>query len=308
MKKINMKKLIILLISVCFGYTVKAQQLPQIAQYMINNYAVNPAIAGMEDHYQVKTTIRNMWGGIEGAPQTTILSIYGKKSENMGLGGIVYSDKAGATSRIGGNVSYTHHFALSTSIKMSMGLSAGFLQYRLAKNQLTVLDPDDPFFQGGDVVRSIPDATFGLNAYAKNWYIGLSIPQLIGNNLDLLDGNFYANWDKESEGKLLRHYYILGAYEHVLNPFWSIEPSLLMKSVSTSNQFDIGIKATWDDKLWFGTGYRTSGEISALAGYSIQDRYIIGYSYDMHSDLGASHEFVLGIRFIPLKQEEVLQE
>ena len=123
--------------------------------YMINNYAVNPAIAGMEDHYQVKTTVRNMWGGIEGAPQTTILSIYGKKSENMGLGGIVYSDKAGATSRLGGNVSYTHHFALSSSIKMSMGLSGGFLQYRLAKNELTVLDPDDPFFQGGDVQQDL---------------------------------------------------------------------------------------------------------------------------------------------------------
>ena len=93
----------------CFSNITIAQQLPQMTQYMINNYAVNPAIAGMEDHYQVKTTIRNMWGGIEGAPQTTILSIYGKRSENMGLGGIVYSDKAGATSRIGGNVSYTHH-------------------------------------------------------------------------------------------------------------------------------------------------------------------------------------------------------
>ena len=52
-----MKKILILTVIICFGSVLKAQQLPQITQYMINDYAINPAVAGMEDFYQVKTTI-----------------------------------------------------------------------------------------------------------------------------------------------------------------------------------------------------------------------------------------------------------
>ena len=274
---------------------------------MENNYAVNPAIAGMYDYYQLKTTVRNMWAGIDGAPKTTILSVYGKKSESMGLGGMVYSDQAAAISRIGGNVSYAHHFSLSDNVKISLALSAGFLQYKILNSQLQFNDDGDPYGQGGDVVRSLPDATFGINTYGNNWYFGISIPQLLANNVDHLDPNLYIANPSENTGKLERHYYILGAYKHMLNPFWSIEPTLLLKNSTTTTQFDIGMRATWDDKFWFGSGYRDNGEISALAGYTIQERYIIGYSYDMLNKLGPSHEFVLGIRFLPLRQEEIIK-
>ena len=305
-----MKKLIILLITVGLSWTVSAQQLPQLTQYMITNYTINPAVAGMQDYYQVNTTVRNMWGDI--GPKTTILSIYGKKGENIGLGGMVYNDEVHGSSKIGGNISYAHHFSLSSNIKTSLALSAGFVQYKLIVSQLEYANQNDPLFLGGDVVRTIPDAVFGINTYGENWYIGLSIPQLLSTNVDFIDEDFYVNYNKEGEGQLNRHYYILGAYNHVLNPFWSIEPSLLFKNATTDTQFDFGVKATWDDKLWFGTGYRSNGQMTALAGYSIQDRYIIGYSLDMGgaagSAFGPTHEFVLGIKFRSLKEKEILKE
>ena len=136
-----MKKLIILLITVSFSCVVNAQQLPQLSQYMINIYAVNPALAGMQDYYQVNTTIRNMWGDL--GPKTTVLSIYGKKGENMGLGGIVYSDQEGATSRIGGNISYAHHFSLSSDIKTSSSIdSAGAFSFFPEKHPTVINDND----------------------------------------------------------------------------------------------------------------------------------------------------------------------
>ena len=97
----------------------------------------------------------------------------------MGLGGSVYNDEVHGSSKIGGNISYAHHFSLSSDIKTSLALSAGFLQYRLVKDQLAWQHGNDPWSFGGDVVRSIPDATFGINTYGENWYIGLSIPQLL---------------------------------------------------------------------------------------------------------------------------------
>ena len=68
MKIIEMKKISILIMAICFGGMLKAQQLPQITQYMINDYAINPAVAGMYDYYQVKTTIRNQWVTEENLP------------------------------------------------------------------------------------------------------------------------------------------------------------------------------------------------------------------------------------------------
>ena len=70
------------------------------------------------------------------------------------------------------------------------------------------------------------------------------------------------------------------------------------------------ISLTYQNKLWLGTNYRTSGDIGVLLGYSIGNRYLIGYSYDMiSSNLGdytsGSHEFVLGIKFAPVSEEQI---
>ena len=56
-----MKRIFGLLLAICLCGSMYAQQLPQITQYMNNNYAINPAIAGMYDYYQVNTTIKNQW-------------------------------------------------------------------------------------------------------------------------------------------------------------------------------------------------------------------------------------------------------
>jgi len=309
-----MKKIVALFFTLGFGTVVYAQQLPQLTQYMINNYAINPAIAGMYDYYQVNTTIRNQMVGINDAPRTTILSIYGKKSDHVGLGGVVYNDQAGPTSRLGGNMSYTYHFSLSSEVKAAFALAAGFSQFKISKDEIDWEDPNSSDAQGGDIVRAVPDATFGFNTYGKNWYFGLSIPQLLSYSPDLYDRNVYDNLDEESQGKLLRHYYVLGAYKHQIDPFWSIEPSLLLKSFKASpTQFDIGVKTTYDDKLWFGGGYRTNGDILCLLGYTINERYMLGYSYDISTGpigiaSNGSHEFMLGIKFITNRESDIMKE
>ena len=87
-----MKKILILSGLIYLGNILNAQQLPQVTQYMINNYIINPAVSGMEDSYQLRTTIRNQWVGVADAPRTTILSIYGSRNENVALGGMVFND------------------------------------------------------------------------------------------------------------------------------------------------------------------------------------------------------------------------
>tara|TARA_B110000483_G_C18044633_1_gene483996 strand:- start:365 stop:982 length:618 start_codon:yes stop_codon:yes gene_type:complete len=203
---------------------------------------------------------------------------------------------------------------MTQSIKMSFALSGGFTQFKITKNGLNVKDKNDIFMQGGDVVRSTPDATFGFNMYGKKWYFGAAIPQLLSMNLNLIDDDFvriYNSDNVESNGNLASHIYVLGAYKHSFNPFWSIEPSLLLKSVRAAPlQADIGVKTTYDDRLWFGMDYRNNGELAVLLGYSIKERYLIGYSYDipssdMSGSFSGSHEFMIGIRFLAASESEI---
>ena len=306
-----MKKISLFFVSICLGATSYSQQLPQITQHMINNYAINPAVSGMYDYYQVKTTIRNQWVGITDAPRTTVLSIYGKKSERVGLGGLVFNDQTGPTSRVGGSASYTYSFPLTRSVKMSFALSGGFTQFKITKQGLNILNLNDRILLGGDVVRSAPDATFGFNMYGNKWYLGAAIPQLLSVNLNLMSDDYTRIYNEVSQANLERHFYVLGAYKHSFNPFWSIEPSLLLKSVKAAPlQADFGVKTTYDDRLWFGMDYRNNGEIAVLLGYSIQERYLIGYSYDVpSSDMSGyssgSHEFMIGIRFLAANESEI---
>jgi len=304
-----MKKTTLLVLAFIFSGFVYSQQLPQLTQFMDNSYVINPAFAGMEDYYQVRTSIRNQWTGITDAPSTTILSIYGKQEENIGLGGVIFNDQYGHTSRAGGAVSYAYHLSVSERIKLSLAISGGFTQFKIDKNGWNVANPNDPLTQGDVIVETVPDATFGLNFYSEKWYLGVSIPQLLSSNLNLLDNNFAETLSSEQTGSLSNHMYIMGSYKISANEEWNIEPAFLLQSVSPSPmQWDFGVKVIYDKKLWFGADYRSTGDIGALFGYSINDRYLIGYSYDvLNSELSdyssGSHEFMLAIKLLTGKTE-----
>ena len=301
-----MKRISILLFVICFGGLLKAQQLPQITQYMNNNYVINPAVAGMYDYYQVNTTIRNQWAGINDAPRTSVISIYGRHSEHVGLGGMVYNDVTGPTSRIGGSASYTYAFQLTQKVKLSLALQGGFTQFKIIKNNIPVMDQDDPLMLGGDVVRTLPDATFGFNVSGNKWYIGAAIPQLLSSELKLMDDDFARIYDTTSQnGKLASHIYVLGSYTYDINPTISIEPSFFLKSVAgAKTQIDFGVKSEYKEMIWVGMNYEMNNDLSSIAallGYKINDRFNIGYSYGMPSSAtssyhSGSHEFMLGIK------------
>ena len=306
MKIIKMKRISILLFVICFGGLLKAQQLPQITQYMNNNYVINPAVAGMYDYYQVNTTIRNQWAGINDAPRTSVISIYGRHSEHVGLGGTVYNDVTGPTSRIGGSASYTYAFQLTQKVKLSLALQGGFTQFKIIKNNIPVKDQEDPLMLGGDVVRTLPDATFGFNVSGNKWYIGAAIPQLLSSELRLMDDDFSRIYDTTSQnGKLASHIYVLGSYTYDINPTISIEPSFFLKSVAgAKTQIDFGVKSEYKEMIWVGMNYEMNNDLSSIAallGYKINDRFNIGYSYGMPSSAtssyhSGSHEFMLGIK------------
>ena len=68
---------------------------------------------------------------------------------------------------------------------------------------------------------------------------------------------------------------VMGLYNIKVSHYWGVQPSVLFKSVSDQSQVDIGFKAIYNDKFWMGMDYRNNGDISALLGFYIQDKYIL---------------------------------
>ena len=303
-----MKKISIIIFAFFFVTILKAQQLPQITQYMNNNYVINPALSGMYNYYQVNTTIRNQWVGMREAPRTSVISLYGRHSDNVGLGGTVYNDVTGPTSRIGASTSYTYSFKLIENIKLSLALQAGFTQFKIIKDNIPVENLDDPLLIGNDIVRTLPDATFGVNLSGEKWYIGMAIPQLLSVELNLMDDDFTRLHNAISQnGKLARHIYVLGSYIYDINSVISIEPSFFLKSIGGSKtQIDFGVKSDYKKMIWGGVNYKMNNDlsnISALLGYNINKSFNVGYSYglpssDRNNYFSGSHEFMLGIKFL----------
>tara|TARA_B110000116_G_scaffold120009_1_gene104043 strand:- start:17 stop:607 length:591 start_codon:yes stop_codon:yes gene_type:complete len=196
---------------------------------------------------------------------------------------------------------------------MAMSLSGGFTQFKIDKVGWNTYHSDDPLMDGAEVVNLVPDATFGLNIYNKDkWYLGFSVPQLLNSKLTLIDDDFANNLSLDMEGSLARHIYAMGMYKIQLNPYWDLQPSVLFKTVSDQNQTDIGLKTIYSDKFWMGMDYRTNGDISALLGFIIQEKFMIGYSYDIpNPDISqytsGSHEFMFGVTFQPSTQNQIMR-
>ena len=71
------KKLSLATVFIIASVAVSAQAKPSYTQYVLNNFALNPAVAGIENYTDIKISNRNQWSNIEGHPVTSYVSIHG---------------------------------------------------------------------------------------------------------------------------------------------------------------------------------------------------------------------------------------
>lgn len=286
-------------IFIVFGFVVlsKAQQLPQYSQYMFNDYIVNPAIAGKAPSYEVKSSNRYQWLGITDAPRTYILSFHGPiRSKKMGIGGYLFTDITGPSRRTGVSVTYAYHLKLTESLKLSMGLSGGLLQFTVDGGKIIFGDPGDLILSNGLQSSLVPDFGFGTYLYSDKFYFGFSAPQILTSKLKFFDNVVSAS-------RLATHMYITGGYKFIINSEFTVEPSLVIKYVNpVPVQIDLGGRVIYEDKIWLGTAFRTKDAVSMLIGYTYQDNLTFGYSYDFTlTDIrkysSGTHEVMIGLKF-----------
>lgn len=277
----------------------EAQHLPLFSQYFFNDFAINPAVAGSNDWYDVRSNHRYQWAGITDSPRTFTLSMNGpSKNKKMGYGGYVYTDNVGPTRRTGFQVAYSYHLKINTEIKLSFALSGGLLQYAVDGSKITTHDPGDAVISTGYQSSLVADFKFGFYLYSKKFWVGGSVPQLLSNKL------FFFDSQQFSASQLWFHYNLSAGYTFDINDDFQIQPSFLVKYVKhIPMQLDAMARAIYKEQVWLGVSYRTMDAISVMAGYTYRNNLSIGYAYDLtQSNIknysSGTHELMLGIRFI----------
>ncbi len=299
-----MKNRILIFILVLSFVKLNAQQLPHYSNYMINDYAMNPAIGGSDNYFEGFSNNRYQWIGITDAPRTYILSVNGPtKNLKMGLGGLLFTDIVGPTRRTGFYMSYAYHLKVSEKIKVSLGLSAGLLQFKVDGSKITLRDPSDLVISNGVQSVIMPDFGAGVYVYSidKKWYFGASVPQIIQQQIKFFDNS------TSSLSKLVTHYYVTAGYKFSINDDFKIEPSTCLKYVKPAPfQFDLGLRAIYQEKVWIGGAFRYLDAVSAMVGYTMQENITFAYSYDftmtnIKKYSTGTHELMIGIKFHKMK-------
>lgn len=282
-----------------------------LSQYMLNQYVLNPAVGGTGDFVEAYTGYRMQWVGLEGAPRTFYLTIQGpvgkapaqynwktKKKYFHGLGAYFAVDKTGLLSRTLAYGSYAYNMPLTRKLRLSTGIFLGFQQYRIDGASVRV-DGYDPSLPGIDINKIIPDVSLGSWLYHPDYYVGLSINQILGSRLD-----YSINKLAESPGRLKFHYFLTAGYKF---PFYYNEmewiPSFLARWVNPAPlSVDINSKIRYKKTYWVGVSYRHKDAVAVMVGAVFLKSIHVGYSYDLSiSPLSKyqsnSHEIVLGYTF-----------
>jgi len=274
---------------------------------MFNPFLNNPAVAGTNKYYEIRTNNRFQWVGFNDAPQTLSLSGHGPSADKpMGWGGYVYNDVTGPTSKLEFGGSYAYNIAITDEIRLSGGLSMGIMQYKFDGSSLN--DYQDPAIQGTQA-NWAPDATVGFYMYSYLFYAGISAHQLLGNKLTNI-GNVDTT---VSPNRLRQHFYLSGGYRYILTKNLMLEPFVMLKYMYPAiPQVDVSVKATyrnrqWGKKeAWGGITFRSSDAIALFFGYNHNGKYFVGLSYDYSfTDIRkfnvGTYEVMVGLKFDDIK-------
>ena len=303
-----MKKLIIVFIILVSGWA-NAQEfkLTPYTQYLVENpFLISPAYAGDSEMNRLRLTSAFQWVGLSNAPSTQTLSYDAHILERSGVGGVIYLDKNGNTSQIGGQLSFAHHLTINSanSQYISFGLSYKFTQFKIDVSDFD--NPNDDPNIGADVSSHNSNFDAAFLYKLEGFYFSLNASNILNKNVKVFD---------ESEPKKLRNYYIYTGYVFELSQGdWELEPSLYFKYFESDARSisDVNIKAkkmTDDGYFWAGFSTRFLNDqsfeplaIVPLLGIKKKDFYV-GYAFQYNineaNELnhGGTHMLNLGYDF-----------
>jgi type IX secretion system PorP/SprF family membrane protein len=306
-----------------------AQQKPHYTQYVLNQYIINPAFSGIENYTDIKLSHRQQWQGLDGAPTTTYFTVhaplgksdyktnatsfsvegfnprgksyyeeYEAAAPHHGIGFQVINDQAGPFNNFAAYGTYAYHLGVSARTNLSAGFGVGISRLNLNTSKLDFGNGVnvDPAIRGtGEIGRTQLDMNAGLLLYSADYFLGVSMQQIIPQPLE-----FANNTLSKVKGKRVPHLFGTFGYRFLLSEDINMIPSVMVKYISAVPiQADLNLKFQYRELLWAGASYRSQYGFAAMAGLRALRSVIISYSYDytttrLNTVSNGSHEVILG--------------
>lgn len=281
-QKLQLLRQLILVICLVFSAFCFGQQDAQYTQYMYNTVSINPGYAGSRGHISIAALHRSQWMGLDGAPVTQTFNIHSPIGyRGLGLGLSIVNDEIGPISETNFDIDFSYTIWTSREGRLSFGLkaSANLLDIRFSElNQFTT----DATLQQDIDNRLTPNIGAGIYYHTNRFYAGLSVPRF-------LETSHFQESTLSTANEQMNFYLITG-YVWDLNPFLKFKPTLLTKVVQGAPiQIDLSTNFMFSEKFIVGAGYRWDAAFSAMAGFNISKKFMIGIAYDKETtELGST--------------------
>ena len=315
-----MNRFLLAVLWLCLSHCAYAQQIPLFTQYREAQGVLNPASINYDfftDRHKTSfgMTFRRQWTDITNAPTTQILrgEHFAADRNGVGLlyGGYLMNDQTGPTGYTGLYGRFATVFSNDLDYSgLSIGLSAGGVQYRLKASELKLHDPND-IRALTDRAQLYPDIGMGVFFYKRMegvfdedyFYAGASVPQLMGLDIE------FAAEAKTITTKRIQHYFGNIGWYHFTGNGSYVEPSIWVKYTPNAKvNVDVNCRYQFGSTMWLGVGSSLQGKIHAETGVLIgksmgfDTNFKIGYGFDYSYQsygpyVGATHEVNVSFAF-----------
>ena len=326
-----MNKILLVLIYSLSTIVAAAQAKPAYTQYVLNNYILNPALAGIENYTDIKTSFRKQWTGINGAPVTSYISVqapigksdyrtsatsfavpgenprgkqywedYIAPEPHHGIGFYAMNDKAGYINRWSVAATYAYHRPIGIKTTLAVGFNAGASGISLDATKATFSDPtNDPAIgvANGDLKKIKPEIGAGLWLYSARYFAGVSVLNIVPGKAKFTANDKYGTY-------FTPNFFATIGYRFSAGENFTVTPSMMLQYWQPQLiGAHFNAKLQYMDKAWIGGSYRYSDFLagySALAGLNISNTLNIGYSYEvattsrLRTYSGNTHEIMVG--------------
>lgn len=285
--------------------TLKA--LPQsdisMATNWYNRANYNPATITRDDYLYLFANIRKQWVNIEGSPTTA--NIQGSqyfKDQKSAIGFSITCDKVGVVQSINTMATYAYRISYNRTNWLSMGLSSGVF-FRSINSTLyeaeTIIDPSINY-DTETMLR--PDVNIGFEYQTKHFIYTLSSTHLLSigksDNLLLNSNHRYCGIIYKNTSSSLYNYNIgLQLVNH--QNIFIVEGNACFRV-----KHQTGLVSGPREIVELGATFRTSRQLTLLAGINITPDIKVGYAYNQSFITGyypnSTHEIMFEYR-IPRK-------
>ncbi|MEO1051720.1 MAG: type IX secretion system membrane protein PorP/SprF [Bacteroidota bacterium] len=264
---------VIFLMLMGLSHATKAQQDPLYNLYQFNQFMINPAYAGIYNNFNANLVTRKQWAGIEGSPQTNMLSLHSSISDQFGGGLLLINDRLGINSNTEFQMSFAYKL-ITGSKTLAFGVQGGLINFTYDYNELNlaVLDDEDLDFNNDNFSRG--NFGTGLFYMTDKYYLGFSVPRILNVTVD--DG-------VASSTRYEPHYYLSGGFIMKSQSVqFVLKPSFLIRYTG-DNQVaaDISLNGLFANTFWAGLTLRNLSGVAINTQFQVYRYFRLGYSFEL---------------------------